>query len=122
MTLLQKTDCANGANNQDERITRRRVSYPPPASGTNYNLVNRVEHSLGDRIVWHIINSPEGRFAYDYSIKSARRRRKRCPESECENFLESGQRKCIECQLKTRKARNRRHYQALKARIKTGSP
>jgi hypothetical protein len=122
MTLLQKTHCANGPGNQYEPITRRRVSYPPPASGTNYNLVNRVEHSLGDRIVWHIINSPEGSFTYDYSIKSARRRRKRCPESECENFLEPGQRKCIDCQLKTRKARNKRHYGVLKAQIKTGSP
>jgi hypothetical protein len=33
-----------------------------------------------------------------------------------------GQRKCIECQLKSRKDRNRRHYQVLKARFKTGPP
>ena len=98
------------------------VSCPPPATGGNYNLVEKVERRLDDRIVWHIINSPEGRFTYGYSIRPARRRRKRCPESECENFLEAGQKKCIECQLKSRKARNKRHYQVLKARFKTGSP
>ena len=98
------------------------VSYPPPSTVTNYNLVDKVEHNPTDRVIWHIIHSPEGSFTYDHSIKSVHRRRKRCPESECHNFLEPGQRKCIECQLKTRKARNRRHYQALKARIKTGSP
>jgi hypothetical protein len=98
------------------------VSYPPPSTGINYNLVDKVEHDLNDRVTWHIIHSPEGSFTYDYSIKSPRRRRKRCPELECENFLEPGQRKCVECRLKTRKDRNRRHYQVLKARIKTGSP
>ena len=105
------------------------VSYPPPATGVNYNLVDKVEHSLGDRVIWYIIHSPDGSFSYNYSIKAARRRRKRCPEPECENFLEPGaafsrtaEQVCSECQLKTRKARNRRHYQALKARIKTGSP
>jgi hypothetical protein len=98
------------------------VSYPPPATGVNYNLVDSVEHDLDDRVIWHIINSPDGSFTYDYSIKSARRRRKRCLQVECENFLERGQRKCIDCQLKTKKARNKRHYQVLKARIKTASP
>jgi hypothetical protein len=123
MSSLQaaKVHYANGASNQYRRLTGM-FSYPPPSTGTNYNLVDKVEHSRGDRVMWHIINSPDGNFTYDYSIKSARRRRKRCPEPECRNFLELGQRKCLECQLKTRKDRNRRHYQALKARFKTGSP
>ena len=117
---------ANKKRRADDDRTRhhlaRLVAYPPPSTGTNYNLVDKVEYSPGDRVIWHIIHSPEGSFTYDYSIKSPRRRRKRCPELKCENFLDPGQRKCIDCQLKTRKARNRRHYQALKAGIKTGSP
>jgi hypothetical protein len=103
------------------RLTRM-VAYPPQSTGTNYNLVDNVEYNPGDRVIWHIIHSPDGSFTYDYSVKSARRRRKRCPEPDCETFLEPGQRKCIECQLKTRRNRNRRHYHVLKARIKTGFP
>jgi hypothetical protein len=111
--------------NHDYRTRARlcaMVSYPPPSTGTNYNLIDKVEHDRGDRVMWHVIHSPEGSFTYDYSIKAARRRRKRCPEPDCQNFLEPGQRKCVECQLEARKARNRRHYQVLKARFKTGSP
>jgi len=36
------------------------VSYPPPATGVNYNLVDKVEHSLGDRVIWYIIHSLDG--------------------------------------------------------------
>jgi hypothetical protein len=111
--------------NDDQGACRRSgsvVTYPPPSSGTNYNLIDMVEHDLGDRVTWGVIHSPEGSFTYEYSIKAARRRRKRCPGPECHNFIEPGQRKCIDCQLETRKARNRRYYQLLKARIKTGSP
>ena len=123
MRLLEATkeQCADYDKKARHRLGLR-VSYPPPSTGTNYNLVDKVEYNSGDRVIWHIIYSPEGSFTYNYCIKSARRRRKRCPESECENFLEPGQRKCIECQLKTRKDRNRRHYQVLKARFKTGLP
>jgi hypothetical protein len=126
MTPLQaakerRLNCDKATRHQSRRLSGM-VSYPPPSTGINYNLVDKVKHSLGDRVIWYIIHSPDGSFTYHCSIKAARRRRKRCPEPECENFLEPGQRKCIECQLKTRKARNRRHYQALKARIKTGSP
>ena len=99
----------------------RIVSSPLPSTGTNYNLVGSVEHDRNDRVIWHIIHSPEGSFTYDYSIKSPRRRRKRCPESGCQNFVEPGHRKCINCRLKTRKDRNRRHYQVLKTRFKTDS-
>ena len=123
MKLLEAANerCA-GRNNGTHHRGGRLVTYPPPSTGTNYNLVDKVEHDLGDRVTWHVIHTPEGSFTYDYAIKPARRRRKRCPGPDCQNFLEPGQRKCIECQLKTRKARNTRHYQALKARIKTGSP
>jgi hypothetical protein len=123
MILLQlaKNPRANSASKQYRRSSRM-VSYPPPSTGTNYNLVDPVPHDPNDRVIWYIIHSPEGSFTYDYSIKSPRRRRKRCPEPECHNFLEPGQRKCIDCQLKTKRDRNRRHYQVLKARFKTGSP
>jgi hypothetical protein len=95
------------------------VSLPPPSTGTNYNLVDGVEHAPNDRVIWHIIHSPDGSFAYDFSIKAARR--KRCPEPECKNLLEAGRRKCADCKLKARRDRNRRHYQVLKMRFKTGS-
>ncbi len=94
------------------------VSYPPPGTGTNHNLVEAVEHGPDEKVIWKIIHSPDGDFVYDYQLKPERRkRRKRCPA--CENFLESGQRKCLRCQAQTRKARNRRYYD-LKTRIKTG--
>jgi len=118
MSPLQAPDSHN--NGARHRLNQT-VSYAPPSTGTNYNLTNKVEHDPSDRVIWHIIHSPEGSFTYDYSIKSVRRRRKRCPEPECDNFLEPGQRKCIDCQLKTRRERNRRYYRVLKARFKTGS-
>jgi hypothetical protein len=97
------TSCANGFPTHSRR-SGLMISRPLPATGVNYDLVDKVEHSLGDRVIWHTIHSPDGSFTYDYSIKLARQRRKRCPEPDCENFLDPGQRKCIECQLKTRKA------------------
>jgi hypothetical protein len=101
--------------------SRRMITYPPASTGTNHNLVEKVEHDLHEKVIWKIIHSPDGDFVYDYELKSDRRkRRKRCPG--CENFLEPGQRKCLMCQAETRKARNRRYYDLLKARIKTGPP
>ena len=100
---------------------RRIVAYAPPSTGTNYNLLEEVEHGPDEKVIWKIICSPDGNFVYDYQLKSERRkRRKRCPG--CENFLEAGQRKCLVCQAETRRARNRRHYEVIKARFKTGSP
>jgi len=98
---LAKEFRANSASKKYRPLTRM-VSYPPPSTGTNYNLVDPVPHDPSDRVIWYIIHSPEGSFTYDHSIKSPRRRRKRCPELKCENFLDPGQRKCIDCQLKTR--------------------
>jgi hypothetical protein len=122
MSPLQRAEECHGisARQQYPRLARM-ASYPPASGGTNYNLVDRVEHGPGDRVIWHMIHSPEGSFTYDYSIRFARRRRKRCPEPQCENFVEFGQRKCAECKRKTRTNRNRRHYQVLKTRFKTGS-
>jgi hypothetical protein len=57
--------------NQDYRTRARlcrMVTYPPPSTGTNYNLIDKVEHDLGDRVTWHVIHSPEGRFVYDYHL------------------------------------------------------
>jgi hypothetical protein len=110
--------------NNDQRNydrARRIVAYPPASTGTNYNLVEKVEHDPNEKVIWKIIHSPDGDFVSDYELKSNRRkRRKRCVG--CENFLELGQRKCLKCQAETRTARNRRHYQVLKTRFKTGSP
>src|SRR2546430_7626884 len=103
MTIIKPARERRTAHDSRNRTALSRiVSYPPPSTGTNHNLVDKVEHNQGERVIWHMINSPDGSFTYDYSIKWARRRRKRCPERECEKFLEPGQRKCSECQLKTR--------------------
>jgi hypothetical protein len=80
------TSCANGFSTHSRRLGPM-VSYPPPATGVNYNLIDKVEHDLGDCVIWHIINSPDGSFTYDYSIKSARRRRKRCSQANVKIFL-----------------------------------
>jgi hypothetical protein len=96
------------------------ITYPPPSTGTNYNLVDSVKHEPHEKVIWKIICSPDGHFVYYYRLKSGRRkRRKRCPG--CENLLEPGQRKCLNCQSETRKARNRRYYEVLKTRFKTVS-
>ena len=95
--------------------------HPPPSTGMNYNLVDKVEHEPNDKVIWKIIRSPDGDFVYDYRLKAGRRkRRKKCPG--CGDFLDQGQRNCLKCQAGTRKARNRRHYQVLKTRFKTGLP
>ena len=80
MSPLQasKRPCAD-YDKQARHPSRRLVSRPPPSTGMNYNLIDKVEHDLGDRVIWHIIYSPEGSFTNDYSIESPRRRRKRCP-------------------------------------------
>jgi hypothetical protein len=111
--------CDKGPRNQYRRLSRM-VSYPPPSTGTNYNLVDKVEHEPQEKGIWKVIYAPDGRFVYDSSIKMLRRpRRKRCPS--CRNFLDLGERKCLECQAKTRKERNRRYY-LLKKEFKTVSP
>ncbi len=98
----------------------RMVSYPQPATGTNYNVIDKVEHAPNEKVIWKTIHSPDGHFVYDFTLKSDRRkRRKRCPD--CGDFLEPAQRKCLKCQSETRKDRNKRHYQILKARFKTVS-
>ncbi len=121
--IMLKPNVTLGSNNGvgSVRRSRRIVTYSPASTGTNYSLVEKVEHDPNEKVVWKIIRSPDGDFVYDYELKTDRRkRRKRCPG--CENFLETGQRKCLKCQGETRKARNRRYYDLLKARFKTDSP
>src|SRR5581483_1411453 len=100
-TVTLRSNKSLGTARQSSRI----VTYPPPSTGKNYNVVGEVEHYPNEKVIWKIIRSPDGDFVYDYELKSDRKkRRKRCPG--CENFLESGQRKCLKCQGETRKARN----------------
>jgi hypothetical protein len=71
MRLLETANerCA-GRDNGTHHRGGRLVTYPPPSTGTNYNLVDKVEHDLGDRLIWYIIHSPDGSFTYDYSIRA----------------------------------------------------
>jgi hypothetical protein len=46
-------------NKQLHHRLSRTISYPPSSTGTNYNLVDEIEHELNDRVIWHIIHSPE---------------------------------------------------------------
>lgn len=56
---LQKTLPAKGV-----------ISYPPRATGFNFNLVQWVRHSQSQKVVWLLINSRDGRFVYDYKVVS----------------------------------------------------
>jgi len=117
---LAKERRANSGLKQHRRLAQI-ISYPPASTGTNYNVIDKVEHEPHETVIWKKICSPDGHFVFDYELKSNRKRRRtRCPS--CENFLEAVQKKCLKCKAETRKARNRRHYQVLKARFKTDSP
>jgi hypothetical protein len=71
MILLQaaKEDFAQEASDQYRSLSRV-VSYPISSTGTNYNLVDKVEHDLRDRVVWHIIHSPDGTFVTERKATS----------------------------------------------------
>jgi hypothetical protein len=46
------------------------ISYPPPSTGTNHNLVTSVDHKPGTVVVWHLAHAPEGSVVYGYSIRA----------------------------------------------------
>jgi hypothetical protein len=73
MILLKPTATRCSNNGFDPfSLCRRIVTYPPPATGTNYNFIDKVAHASGDRIIWHGFNSPDGRFVYDYDVIRAK--------------------------------------------------
>ena len=44
----------NRCDDYDQRArdcSSRIVTYPPPSTGTNYNLIDKIEHSRGDRVM-----------------------------------------------------------------------
>jgi hypothetical protein len=43
------------------------VSYPPPATGCQFNVVKWVKHGPDKQISWHICHTPDGSFCYDYT-------------------------------------------------------
>jgi hypothetical protein len=45
---LAKERCANNGFKQHRRLARI-ISYPPASTGTNYNLVEQVEHHGNER-------------------------------------------------------------------------
>jgi hypothetical protein len=58
MRLLQlaKEPRVNAASKQHRSLIRV-VSYPPPSTGTNYNLIDKVEHEPHEKVIWKIIRS-----------------------------------------------------------------
>ena len=110
MTPLQ----ADNQHSTNGRQSGQIPVYPPPSTGTNYNLVGPVWVFPGDKVIWTVLNSPEGRFAVDYRVK--RGRRKSCPG--CRELIPRSWRKCDNCKAKAREDRNKRYYEKKRLRIK----
>ena len=79
------------------------------STGTNYNLVDKVERGPGDRVVWHIINSPDGRFVYDYDLIRANQRAIERMCLDCHKVKVRGiKRLCDTCAKIRKRASNRK--------------
>jgi len=96
---------------QDRSDKRQRSGQiavnPPPSTGTNYNLVGPVWVFPADKVIWTVLNAPEGQFAIGYRVK--RGRRKPCPG--CRKLIPRSLKKCEDCKAKVREARNKRYYE-----------
>jgi hypothetical protein len=110
MILLKpaaKRHCNTDAAACDQ--SRRIVTYPPPSTGTNYNLIAKVDHDRGDRIIWHTIHAPDGDFVYDYDLI---RQNKRDIERMCLDChrvkMPGSKRLCNACANTRKRASNRR--------------
>ena len=113
MSLLQTSkkryvNHDKGVRDQYRKLSRV-VSYPPPATGGNFNLVDKVEHGSSDSVIWHIIHSPDGRFVYDYHLVQA------CQQSikrmcfDCRRVEVRGiKRLCDSCANTRKRASNRK--------------
>ena len=110
MSLLQ---AAKGRRTDHDKRIRHRLSrivtYPPPSTGTNFNLIDKVEHDTGDRVVWHIINSPDGRFIYNYDLIRANQKHIEKVCLDCRKLKVRGiKRLCETCARIRKRASNRK--------------
>lgn len=123
MSLLHpaKKHCMNAARNQYRHLNRI-VSYPPPAAGVNFNFIEKVEHDPSDRVIWHVIHSPEGRFIYDYHLCRARQQRMKRMCLGCRRVEVRGiKRLCNTCANIRKRASNRRSQSKRRSSVsKTG--
>jgi hypothetical protein len=98
------------------------VTYPPPSTGTNYNLIDKVEHDAGDRVVWHIINSPDGTFVDDYDLIRGNQQNIERMCLDCHRVkVHGGKRLCNACANSRKRASNRRSQSKRRSNVrKTG--
>lgn len=110
MIFLKSTAKRHSDNGQDvSRRSRRIVTYPPPSTGTNYNLIDNVEHDAGDRIIWHTIHSPDGDFVYDYDLIRQNKQDIERMCLDCHRVKMPGiKRLCNACAKTRKRASNRR--------------
>jgi len=110
---------ANGVSNQHGRF-RGMVSYPPPATGVNANIVPKVEHHSGDRVIWHVIQSPDGQFVYDYRLIRQQHIERMC--FDCRRVKVSGiKRLCNTCANIRKRTSNRKSQSKRRSTVrKTG--
>jgi hypothetical protein len=110
MRLLEaaKEKCSDRDNATRHRGGRM-VTYPPPSTGTNSNLVDKVEHEPDDRIIWHIIHSPDGTFVYDYDLIRQNKQDIERMCLDCHSVKVHGiKRLCNACANTRKRASNRR--------------
>ena len=121
MRLLEVTKDRRSDHDKRTRYRlSRMVSYPPPSTGTNYNLVDRVEHDLGDRIIWHIIYSPAGRFVYDYHLIRVNRQYIERMCLDCRKVKVRGiKRLCKICGNIRKRASNRKSQSKRRSSVRT---
>jgi hypothetical protein len=123
MILVQQPAKQRYSSGQEtSRQSRRVVTYPPPSTGTNYNLIDKVEHGPSERIIWHRIHAPEGSFVYDYELS---RKNKQAIERMCldcrRTKVHGGKRLCNACANSRKRASNRRSQSKRRSNVrKTG--
>lgn len=93
------------------RRSRSIVTYPPPATGTSYNFIDKVERNPGDRVIWHVINSPDGRFVYDYDLIRASRQAIERMCLDCHRVKVRGIKRLCDTCAKIRKRESNRQSQ-----------
>jgi hypothetical protein len=86
------------------------------------NLVDEVEHDPSDRVIWHIIYSPDGRFAYDYHLIRANRQHIERMCFDCRRVKVRGIRRlCDACANIRKRASNRKSQSKRRSSVrKTG--